>query len=265
MAALSGGINEVEGLVEGPTGTALDFFSNTGNSTYGPFGPFTMTFSDSYSSEVPQSTFASPYDYKPTIYENVDSTTDAFFNSTSGFYNAPTSFVYAAPNGIVTTHHTLADEFGGINGNGTWSLFWNALAPAKFDPIGPENGWCVNFTETPVTASVAESHNGSGIGGDLVQGEQGAQLTTVVTNEGTGTAGDPAGGNANPLTVVDTLNSALTYSSASGTNWSCSASGQTVTCTNDAAGVAQGSAYPTLTLNVSVSASAPGTISNQVR
>ena len=49
----------------------------------------------------------------------------------------------------------------------------------------------------------------------------------------------------------------------SGTNWSCSNSGQTVTCTNDSA-IAESTAYPTLTINVNVTPTATGSVTNKV-
>ena len=65
------------------------------------------------------------------------------------------------------------------------------------------------------------------------------------------------------MTVTDTLNSAFTYSSSSGTDWTCSPSGQVVTCVNHDP-IAQGSSYPTLTINVTVSASSGSPIGNGV-
>ncbi|WP_127999454.1 DUF6701 domain-containing protein [Piscinibacter defluvii] len=76
----------------------------------------------------------------------------------------------------------------------------------------------------------------------------------VVTNNGL----NPEPG---PLTVVDTLPAGLTYTSASGSGWSCTAAGQTVTCTRNGA-LAAGAAAATLTINVSVAAGASGTLTN---
>jgi trimeric autotransporter adhesin len=62
-------------------------------------------------------------------------------------------------------------------------------------------------------------------------------------------------------TVTDTLPAGLTYVSAAGTGWSCSASGQTVSCTH-AAPLASGSAFPDITLTVAVGNAAYPSISN---
>jgi hypothetical protein len=246
-----------ESLVEGPTTAALDFFSSVGSSAT-VLSSGNYTFEDSAGSEVPQSNF-SPGIYQPTSYANIDSIADRFYSSsspssTSPFYPAPATFAYAAPRGSATFGNT----FGGTNPNGTWSLFFDQLLTADETDA---TGWCLNFTQNPVTVTVGLNHNGSGTGGEFVAGQTAAQIITTVTNNGAGSTGDPLG--SNPLTLTDTLSSALTYTGFTGTGWSCSAAGQTVTCTNDSA-VAQSSAYPTLTFNVNVSSSAPSTIGNSV-
>ncbi len=254
-----GSLSETESLIAGPGG-ALDFFTNTGDavtavgSTLGPLSS-PLTFEDSASGTVPYDngngiTSIAAGSYKPT---SNGTTADTFTSSSSGFYNVPGSIKYARPHGS----DTFASTFGSTNPNGTWSLFFNTANAVTAE--GAQSGWCLNFSENPVTVTVDENHSGTGTSGDFIQGETGAQITTVITNNGPGPTGDPLG--TNKLTVTDTLNSALTYASFSGTDWSCSAGGQTVTCTNDSA-VASGSAYPTLTLNVSVSSSAPASISN---
>lgn len=64
-----------------------------------------------------------------------------------------------------------------------------------------------------------------------------------------------------PLTVVNTLPSGLSLSSATGSGWACSASGQTVTCSRPGS-LAAGDTAPTLTVNVAVSPSASGTLTS---
>jgi hypothetical protein len=243
-------INDLESMVKGPTGAALDFFSGTGGNTPAALSTGNYTFSDTAGSAVPSGTFG-PGTYKPTS----QLSGDTFTSSLSGLYNTPSSFQYSAPVGS----GTFANTFAGTNPNGTWSLFFDMKVAQ--DVTGAKNGWCLNFTENAPTVSVSEGHSGTGVGNDFAQGETGAQITTTITNNGPGPTGDPAG--TNPLTVTGTLNAAFTYTGFSGSGWSCSASGQTVTCTNDSA-VAQGSAYPTLTLNVNVSPVSPSTISNSV-
>ncbi|MGD9841380.1 MAG: hypothetical protein AB7F79_01675 [Steroidobacteraceae bacterium] len=62
-------------------------------------------------------------------------------------------------------------------------------------------------------------------------------------------------------TVTDTLPAGLTYVSASGTGWNCSAAAQVVTCTH-AAPLAAGSAFPDITLTVAVGNAAYPSVSN---
>ncbi len=77
--------------------------------------------------------------------------------------------------------------------------------------------------------------------------------TITVSNVGTAVT------NA-PITVVDTLPAGLGYVSASGTGWTCSDSGQTVTCTRSDA-LASGAATQ-ITLTVSVGSGAYPTVTN---
>jgi hypothetical protein len=245
------GLEELASLVEGPTGAALDFFSNTtqGANGNGQASLGAYTFEDSAAGYVSAgNTNISPGNYKPTAYLNFLSTPDVFTSSPSGFYNVP-SFSYAPSHGSSTFANIFTN---GSNANGNWSLFFSSgNANATF---GAANGWCVNLTENLPTVSVDASHNGA-----FAQGEQNAQLTVAVTNDGPGSTGDPSG--SNPMTVTDTLGAAFTYSTYSGTGWNCSASSQLVTCTNDTA-IGSGIGYPTLTIDVNVSGTATGTVIN---
>jgi hypothetical protein len=251
-------INTTESAIEGPTGGTLDYFSNTGDdgTVLGSAGGTTpdgnFTFQDGASGTVPQANF-SPGSFKPTSY----SSPHTYISSLSGFYPAPTAITYAQPSGS----GTFASVFSSTNPNGTWSLFFNDTTEGSAE--GAQSGWCLNFTENPVTVSADAGHSGTGAGGDFVPGETNAQITaTVNVGDNTGPTGDPVGGN--PLTVVDTLNSNFTYQGSSGTGWTCSNAGQTVTCTNDSA-VAQGGSYPPLSINVNVASNpSSSSILNQI-
>ncbi len=63
------------------------------------------------------------------------------------------------------------------------------------------------------------------------------------------------------ITVSDTLPTGLSYVSASGTGWSCSAAGSVVTCTN-AGPVASGVTMSAITLTVSVASGAVPSVTN---
>lgn len=66
---------------------------------------------------------------------------------------------------------------------------------------------------------------------------------------------------AGTVTMNDTLPVGVTPTAASGTGWTCSLSGQTVSCTRSDA-LAGGAAYPAITITASVAATAPSTITN---
>ena len=76
----------------------------------------------------------------------------------------------------------------------------------------------------------------------------------TVANEGLST--EPG-----PLTVVNTLPAALSFSSASGTGWTCGNSGQTVTCTRTGS-LAVGASAAALTISANVANNASGTVTN---
>jgi uncharacterized repeat protein (TIGR01451 family) len=64
-----------------------------------------------------------------------------------------------------------------------------------------------------------------------------------------------------PIVVTDTLPAGLTYASASGAGWSCSATGQTVTCTHPGP-LNAGASLPVITLNAAVGNAAYPSVTN---
>ena len=90
--------------------------------------------------------------------------------------------------------------------------------------------------------------------GSFTEGGAGSYEVTV-TNVG----GHPTSG---PITVTDTLPEGLTFTGATGTGWSCSAVGQTVTCTHTGP-LAPGASAP-ITINVSVDDDPPASVVNTV-
>ena len=97
--------------------------------------------------------------------------------------------------------------------------------------------------------TISKSH-----AGNFSQGQAGATYTLTVTNAG-GAA--TSGG----VTVTDTVPAGLTSPAGSGTGWTCSTSGQTVTCTRSDA-LAAGASYPAITVTVNVAANAPSNVTN---
>ena len=98
--------------------------------------------------------------------------------------------------------------------------------------------------------SISKAH----VGGGIAQGQR-AGYTIVVNNTGTATS-------SGTITVIDMLDSNLTFVSGTGGGFACSAVAQLVTCTSTVAiGLA---ASATINLTVAVSGSAPALIDNSV-
>jgi uncharacterized repeat protein (TIGR01451 family) len=86
---------------------------------------------------------------------------------------------------------------------------------------------------------------------------RGSTATYTITASNVSTLGITSG----VVTVNDTLPIGLTPTSAAGTGWSCSVSGQTVSCIQSTA-LAAGAAYSAITLSATVVQSAPATVTN---
>ena len=71
----------------------------------------------------------------------------------------------------------------------------------------------------------------------------------------------PYGPTSGVVTINDTLPLGITPTSATGTGWTCSVSGQTVSCTRSDV-LAAGASYPSITLNAIVSQSSAATLTN---
>lgn len=239
-------------LLVGPNNQGLDFFSGSGASnTILSTGNY--NFYDNAGSSVPQSNFSSG-DYLPTSYESADT----FSANASGKYTLPAGIDYAAPHATPYTLNSGNGEgngaFTGIDANGVWSLYFNQ----NIRDVGAgASGWCLSFVDNLPSLSAQASHSGT-----FTQSQHNAPLTVDISNNGPGSTGDPSGG-SHPITVTDVLNPAFSYSTYSGTGWSCSASNQTVTCSNDVA-ISEGAAYPELTIAVNVSPTSSSPIGNSV-
>src|ERR1700676_3791796 len=72
------------------------------------------------------------------------------------------------------------------------------------------------------------------VGASFTQGQPGAYTITV------NNIGDASTGPSQTITVTDTLTAGLTFSSGTGTGWSCNAAGQVVTCTDASTPIAAG-------------------------
>jgi uncharacterized repeat protein (TIGR01451 family) len=121
-------------------------------------------------------------------------------------------------------------------------------------------GGNINTTNTSFTlVSVVNSPNLSvsktASPSTFTQGQNGAY---AIQTSNTGNA--PSSGT---ITVTDTLDPNLTFVSATGSNWSCNAAAQVVTCTTSTVIAAGASASP-ITITVKVAATAPKTVTNNV-
>ena len=112
----------------------------------------------------------------------------------------------------------------------------------------------VSATSDPIVdLSVTSTHTGTFVAGGT------GQYTIVVSNS----SGAGIEREDNIVTVRDTLPAGLTFASASGTGWSCSAAGQVVTCTH-APTLNPGASFPPLTITVNVAESAAASVVNTV-
>ncbi len=93
--------------------------------------------------------------------------------------------------------------------------------------------------------------------GNFTQGQTGATYTLTARNIGTTST-------SGTVTVTDTLPPELIPTAASGTDWICNISGQTVICTRSTA-LAANASYPAITITVNVVNNAPSPVINTAR
>jgi len=174
--------------------------------------------------------------------------------------------------------YSLADRHGPGGGGGGGVIFVSA-APASATVTGGADG-------TTLTPGVSYGST-AGAGGtstttatlSQVTGIQSAAVCTTLadlkitkTHAGTFTRGGTASftltvqnvstnASSGTVTVTDTLPLGLTLTTASGTGWTCSVSGQSLTCTRSDA-LAGGASYAAITASAGVSQTAPATVSN---
>ncbi|MEP7380811.1 MAG: hypothetical protein ABI910_03950 [Gemmatimonadota bacterium] len=152
----------------------------------------------------------------------------------------PAAIAAGASSSITVTVSVLAAAAPSLTNTGT------VQTPGDGNPGNDQS-----TITTPVTVldvAIAKSHTGS-----FTAGQNGV-YTLTVTNVGTTAT---TGG----LTVTDNLPTGLTYVSATGTGWSCSAAGAVVTCATPAT-VAPGAAAPAITLTVAVANAAVPSVTN---
>ena len=173
--------------------------------------------------------------------------------------------------------YSLGNRHGPGGGGGGGVIFVSG-APASTSVAGGASG----LTENPgVPYGSTAGASGTSVSNATLGQVTGIQssslctpdLTLTKTHVGNFTRGSaasyqivasnvsPYGATTGLVTVNDTLPLGISPSSASGTGWTCSISGQTVSCTRSDA-LAAGASYPAITLNALVAQSAPGTLTN---
>jgi hypothetical protein len=125
----------------------------------------------------------------------------------------------------------------------------NANASYGVDVVFQDGG-----TPPPPSDGVDRSITVTGSPSTFTRGTSGSFVATVGNGGPSTTSGT--------LTVTDVLPAGLAYASSSGTGWTCSASGQTVTC-NSTTALAAG-ATSTVTITTQVAPDAPATVVNTV-
>jgi uncharacterized repeat protein (TIGR01451 family) len=176
-----------------------------------------------------------------------------------------------------TDPYSLADRHGPGGGGGGGVIFVSGT-PASVSVTGGASGLTLNpgvpygstAGATGTTATNATLGQVTGIQSSSLCTPDLAISKSHVGNFTRGSAASysitvsnvsPYGATTGLVTMDDTLPIGISPTSASGTGWTCSVSGQTVSCTRSDA-LAAGASYPAITLNALVSQSAPATLTN---
>ncbi|MGH9665534.1 MAG: beta strand repeat-containing protein, partial [Bryobacteraceae bacterium] len=257
-------VSAMTSLLAGPGGANLDFFSREGG-VGSITSPIDLTFDDTAANGIPSSLIAggtfkpssaqtgNTYPACPPNAANCQSPPVGPPLPSNPF--SPSNYAQPAGSGLLGNAGGTG-VFGGttasaFNGNGEWSLYLSQILEDA-NNVDIAGGWCLNFTENLPVLTIVKTHSGN-----FSQGEQGAQFSVTVANQGPG----PTGGT---VTVSDTMPSGLTpVGAGTGTDasWNCTATGQTISCTNSTA-VAAGSSYPALALAANVAGNATSPLSN---
>ncbi len=211
----------------------------------------------------------------------------SFIAGANGAFTLTVSNVGAsASSGVITVTDTLPQGLSFVSAAGSgwsFSVSGQTVSGASSASLGPGASSSFNLTvsingaatgSVTNTATVSNSSDGNALNNttsDTVTINGLADLTISKTHTGNFTAGSngaytvtvsnvgssPSSG---VITVTDNLPAGLGFVSASGSGWSSSVSGQTVTCTNPAS-LAPG-ALSSVTITVSVGTTVAGTVTN---
>jgi uncharacterized repeat protein (TIGR01451 family) len=176
--------------------------------------------------------------------------------------------------------YSLADRHG-PGGGGAGGVVLVSGAPASVSVSGGANGTTLNpgvaYGATSGTAGTSltsatiaqvtgvQSAEFCANRGDLsiTKSHGGVNFTRGATASYTLALSNVAslGATGGVVTVNDTLPFGITPTSAAGTGWTCTTTGQTISCTRSDA-LAAGASYPSITINANVQQSAPATLTN---
>lgn len=245
------------GLVGGYVGVGFDVFGNFSNPAYGNGGPGAHA-----NSITVRGSQATGYQYvttTPAAYPLADN------SATSRSAALRQVTISISTNNVMTVYvnyengHGPIEELSDINLNtinGAGSLpaslkFGFSASTGGSNDIHEISDLSVDTLSPNVSATATQS-------GTLTQGQMG-QYTLAVKNDA---GAEPT---TSDITVSDTLPAGIAPTSASGTGWSCTISGQTVSCTRPGSGanaLAPGDSEPNITVGVGVSYDAAASLSN---
>ena len=152
---------------------------------------------------------------------------------------------------VTSGYDTASSQRAFGNDSGTGFGNWKALDLWTYFPMTPIQESLNIIAQVGSDLRIVKSHTSA-----FNIGNSGGTFSLRVSNSGSAAVGSTT------LSVTDTLPAGLTYRSASGTGWTCSAAGQTVTCTYGNFNLAIGASLPVITLVVDVAASAAPSVSN---
>ncbi len=176
-----------------------------------------------------------------------------------------------------TSHAFALTERHGPGGGGAGGAVYLSGA-AAIDVSGGANGVTLNpgvaYGATSGTAGTSVTNAQINQGGGTQSGAGCvADMTIIKSHAGTFVRGSAVtysivvsniatlGQSSGVVTMNDTLPTGVVPTSASGTGWACAVAQQTVSCVRSDA-LTAGSAYPAITINATISQSAPNTVAN---
>lgn len=182
------------------------------------------------------------------------------------------------------TQTFLEGRIGPGAGGGGGAVYTSSVSGVPTISVaGGANGFTMDATTTPVPYGATSGASGTSMTTATLTQVTGIQSSAVCSHGDLAITKTHGGGNltlgttatytlgisnVSPLgtitgttTVTDTIPTGLTPTAAAGTGWTCTISGQLVTCTR-ATTLGVGASFPNITINVSVLQTAPSTVVN---